>query len=241
MINKIGYKHVLFVVVSVLLVGMTAFAVSAVADLGAPGAKYPGSGYAPAQGSIILKGTVIGAATGWDGNPALGASAAFNGNLGDCYDQRVTGDVANEYPGMRMDEPYILTAARVLPTTDADWQAARMKGAAIQGSNDGDVWTTLYYFEEAAVVGSRDFVTVTEFGHNTGYTMFRYCNIVGGHTDCRELEFYGYPADSGPIPEDSEAPNEPIIDKLETAMKALEYTDDTIASADSLIRSSLMA
>lgn len=200
-------------------------------ELGKPHANYPFVGdYTPPEGSEILKGTVIGAETGWDGNPALGASAAFNGNLGDCYDQRVTGDVVNEYPGMMMDEPYILTAARVLPTTDADWQAQRMKGAAVQGSNDGVEWTTLYYFNTAATVGSTDFVTVTEFGHNTGYTMFRYCNIEGGHTDCRELEFYGYPADSGPIPEDGEVPNEPEIDALEAQMKALTYTDETIAS-----------
>ena len=162
----------------------------AINEVGSPSATYPVSGYEPGKGSVILKGTVIGAATGWDGNPALGASAAFNGNLGDCYDQRVTGDVAKEYPGMMMDEPYVLTAARILPTTDADWQAERMKGSAIQGSNDGEEWTTLYYFDTAATVGSTVFVTVTDFGHNTGYTMFRYCNIEGGHTDCRELDIY---------------------------------------------------
>lgn len=79
-----------------------------------------------------------------------------------------------------------------MPTCDLDWQAARMNGAAIQGSNDGVNWTTLYKFTSPAEVGNKQFYTITEFENNTGYTMFRYCNIDGGHTDCYELQFFGY-------------------------------------------------
>ncbi len=208
-------KKLLAIFLAVVFTTLLTLSVSAAVNVvGDPHANYPYlDGYTPAEGSNILKGKVIGGATGWDNNPAIGAAAAFNGNHGDCYDQYEPADksveerIKTEYPGMMMEEKYILTSARVWPTADADWQAERMNGAAIQGSNDGETWVTLYQFTAPAVVGEHRFYDVTEFENNTGYTMFRYVNL-NGHTDCRELQFFGYVAPAAE-PEQPEQPSSP--------------------------------
>ena len=151
--------------------------------------------FTPPEGSVTIVGKIIGGKFGWDDNPGTGAAQAFNGNLGDVYDMNENWDSGivwdDQYAGIWADEPYILTCFRVLPTTDADWQAERLNLAAVQGSNDGVNWTTLYQFDHAATVGDTNFIEVTQFENNTGYTMFRYKRLEA-HTDCRELEFYGY-------------------------------------------------
>ncbi len=165
--------------------------------------------FTPPEGSVTIVGKIIGGKFGWDDNPGTGAAQAFNGNLGDVYDMNENWDSGivwdDQYAGIWADEPYILTCFRVLPTTDADWQAERLNLAAVQGSNDGVNWTTLYQFDHAATVGDTNFVEVTEFENNTGYTMFRYKRL-DAHTDCRELEFYGYvvgsQSDSSPTTSD---------------------------------------
>lgn len=69
-----------------------------------------------------------------------------------------------------------------------------MNGMAIQGSNDGDTWATLWQSDKAATLNDTNFITVTDFVNNDGYTMFRICNITGNHTAYRELQFFGYDA-----------------------------------------------
>ncbi len=174
--------------------------------------------FTPPEGSVTIVGKIIGGDLGWDGNPGTGAAQAFNGNLGDVYDMNEKWDSGivwdDQYAGIWADEPYILTCFRVLPTTDADWQADRLRLAAVQGSNDGVTWTTLYQFDHAATVGDTNFVEVTTFENNTGYTMFRYKRLED-HTDCRELEFYGYvvgsQSDSGSDTENNPTTSDVIV------------------------------
>ena len=58
----------------------------------------------------------------------------------------------------------------------------------IQGSNDGENWTTLWTSDTTGTYP--DYYTVTEFENNTGYSQFRYYNETN-HGDVAEVEFYG--------------------------------------------------
>jgi hypothetical protein len=58
----------------------------------------------------------------------------------------------------------------------------------IQGSNDGENWTTLWTSDTTGT--NPDYFTVTEFENNTGYSQFRYFNETN-HGDVAEVEFYG--------------------------------------------------
>ena len=144
----------------------------------APAYSYPASG---ADGSII-NGTVIGNAEGWGGNADAGAAAAFDGNPATFFDPLGVGD---GFCGIDAGEPYILDKVVIL--SRADWND-RFPGAMIQGSNDGENWTTLWTSDTTGT--NPDYYTVTEFENNTGYSQFRYFNEtnhgdVCGRTGCR--------------------------------------------------------
>ena len=74
----------------------------------------------------------------------------------------------------------------------------------IQGSNDGENWTTLWTSDAEGTYP--DYCTVTEFENNTGYSQFRYYNETN-HGDVAEVEFYGTPGKVEPAPAE-EAPAE---------------------------------
>ena len=150
-------------------------------------ATYPASG---ADGSII-NGTVIGNETGWGDNAAAGAAAAFDGDAATFFDPLGVGD---GFCGIDAGESYILDKVVIL--SRADWNA-RFVGAMIQGSNDGENWTTLWTSD---VEGTNpDYYTVTEFENNTGYSQFRYFNETN-HGDVAEVEFYGQPGKVEALP-----------------------------------------
>ena len=65
----------------------------------------------------------------------------------------------------------------------------RFDGAMIQGSNDGEKWTTLWQSSEG--LGSAEWQVIKKFKNNTGYTYYRYCND-RSHGDVAEVELYGY-------------------------------------------------
>ena len=142
--------------------------------------SYPASG---ADGNAIL-GTVIGNETGWGDNAAAGAAAAFDGDAATFFDPLGVGD---GFCGIDAGEPYILDKAVIL--SRADWND-RFVGAMIQGSNDGENWTTLWTSDTTGT--NPDYFTVTEFENNTGYSQFRYFNETN-HGDVAEVEFYGQP------------------------------------------------
>ena len=145
-----------------------------------PEVTYPASG---TEGNAII-GTVIGNAEGWGGNADAGAAAAFDGNVATFFDPLGVGD---GFCGIDAGESYILD--KVVIMSRADWNA-RFKGAMIQGSNDGENWTTLWTSESEGT--NPDWYTVTEFENNTGYSQFRYFNT-SEHGDVAEVEFYGNP------------------------------------------------
>lgn len=210
----------------IVFMSLTTFATANV--VGEVGMYYPLLGeYTPPEGSSILLGEVIGAEFGWDDNPYTNALRAFDGDHGNIYDQRVTADYENEYAGILVEEAHILTAARILPVTDVDWQANRMNGMAIQGSNDCDTWVTLWQSDKPATIGSNDFITVTTFENNDGYIMFRACNITGDHTAYRELQFFGYPEATGSI----DSSDTPGYMDLTEVMQSLEYTDLSVSDS----------
>ena len=172
--------------------------------VGAPGAAaeeapaaptYPASG---TEGNAIV-GTVIGNETGWGDNAAAGAAAAFDGDVATFFDPLGVGD---GFCGIDAGEAYILD--KVVIMSRADWNA-RFKGAMIQGSNDGENWTTLWTSDGEGT--NPDWYTVTEFENNTGYSQFRYFNE-SEHGDVAEVEFYGNP---GKIEEAPADPNAPAI------------------------------
>ncbi len=178
----------------------------------APAFSYPSSG---ADGSII-NGTVIGNAEGWGGNAAAGAAAAFDGDPATFFDPLGKGD---GFCGMDAGEPYILDKVVILSRyVDYDWNE-RFDGAQIQGSNDGENWTTLWTSDTVGT--APEYYTVTEFENNTGYSQFRYYNEKN-HGDVAEVEFYGNP---GKV--EAEAPAEEPAE--EPASKGFASVEDAAA------------
>ena len=159
----------------------------------APTYTYPGSG---ADGNLI-NGTVIGNAEGWGGNADAGAAAAFDGNPGTFFDPLGVGD---GFCGMDAGESYILDKVVIL---SRDGWNARFPGAMIQGSNDGENWTTLWTSDAEGTFP--DYYTVTDFENNTGYSQFRYFNETN-HGDVAEVEFYGQPGSVEATEEPAEEP-----------------------------------
>ena len=152
-------------------------------------AKYPSSGVSVPDGSVAIKGTVIGNETGWGGNPDTGAAAAFDGDINTFFDPLGTGD---GFCGMDAGKPYILTKVAIHPR---DAQLARFYGATIQGSNDGEEWTDIWMSLDEATEWTWQEVEADEFDESgVAYRYYRYYNMLS-HGDVAEVEFYGYPED----------------------------------------------
>ncbi|MBR5741972.1 MAG: LamG domain-containing protein, partial [Firmicutes bacterium] len=109
------------------------------ADFTVAGAEfsYPSSG----ESGNLLVGKVIGNETGWGGNADAGAAAAFDGNPDSFFDPLGKGD---GFCGMEFDSPKVLEKVVIL--SRSGWNA-RFNGARIDGSNDGENWTTLFQAE----------------------------------------------------------------------------------------------
>ena len=178
-------------------------------------AKYPSSGVSVPDGSVIINGTVIGNETGWGGNAATGAAAAFDGDINTFFDPLGTGD---GFCGMDAGKPYILTKVAIHPR---DAQLGRFYGGTIQGSNDGEEWTDIWMSLDEATEWTWQEVEADEFDESgVAYRYYRYYNMLS-HGDVAEVEFYGYPEDGvvEEAPAETEAPAE------ETTAPAAEETE----------------
>ena len=181
-------------------------------------AKYPSSGVSVPDGSVIINGTVIGNETGWGGNAATGAAAAFDGDINTFFDPLGTGD---GFCGMDAGKPYVLTKVAIHPR---DAQLARFYGATIQGSNDGEEWTDIWMSLDEATEWTWHEVEADDFDESgVAYRYYRYYNMLS-HGDVAEVEFYGYPedgvVDEAPAAEETTAPET----EAETEAPAAEET-----------------
>ena len=181
-------------------------------------AKYPSSGVSVPDGSVIINGTVIGNETGWGGNAATGAAAAFDGDINTFFDPLGTGD---GFCGMDAGKPYVLTKVAIHPR---DAQLARFYGATIQGSNDGEEWTDIWMSLDEATEWTWHEVEADDFDESgVAYRYYRYYNMLS-HGDVAEVEFYGYPEDGvveeAPAAEETTAPET----EAETEAPAAEET-----------------
>lgn len=188
----------------------------------APAYTYPNSG---TDGTLIT-GEIIGNEAGWGDNADAGRAAAFDGNPATFFDPLGVGD---GFCGVKADETYILDKAAIL---SRDGWADRFVGAMIQGSNDGENWTTLYT-SDAAAASTTEYTIITDFENNTGYTMFRYYNETN-HGDVAEVEFYGHPGkveEAAPAAEETvEAPAAETTATTETVAEAPQTFDFGVVS-----------
>ena len=185
-------------------------------------AKYPSSGVSVPDGSVAIKGTVIGNETGWGGNPDTGAAAAFDGDINTFFDPLGTGD---GFCGMDAGKPYILTKVAIHPR---DAQLARFYGATIQGSNDGEEWTDIWMSLDEATEWTWHEVEADDFDESgVAYRYYRYYNMLS-HGDVAEVELYGYPEDGvvDAAPAETEAPAE------ETEAETVAETEAPAAEAE---------
>jgi len=175
-------------------------------------ASYPSSGITAPEGSVIIKGDIIGNATGWGDNPATGAAAAFDGDINTFFDPLGTGD---GFCGIDAGKEFILTKIAIHPR---EAQLARFYGANIQGTNtpdDADSWTDIYLSVDEATEFDWIEIDPSEFDDNSGYRYYRYYNSFS-HGDVAEVELYGYAADgstteapaeeTAPVPAETTAP-----------------------------------
>ena len=181
-------------------------------------ASYPSSGVSVPDGSVVIKGTVIGNETGWGGNPDTGAAAAFDGDINTFFDPLAAGD---GFCGMDAGKPYVLTKVAIHPR---DANLPRFYGATIQGSNDGEEWTDIWMSLDEATEWTWQEVEADEFDESgVAYRYYRYYNMLS-HGDVAEVEFYGYPedgvVDEAPAAEETTAPET----EAETEAPAAEET-----------------
>ncbi len=148
-------------------------------------AAYPSSGEKIPDGSVLIKGSIIGEINGWDGSEQSGCKSAFDGDIYSFYDP-TSGANIDCYAGMKMKEQYVLTMVCIMPR---ETYPDRFDGAMIQGSNDGEKWTTLWQSEGG--LDYSDWQVIRKFKNNTGYSYYRYCND-RSHGDVAEIELYGY-------------------------------------------------
>ena len=175
-------------------VSLAAPAADAAAETAAPGIgeAYPASGTAVPDGSVLIRGELIGSEMGWGEAAASGRHAAFDGNVETFFDP-ATASV--DYCGIDAGEEMILTKIVIHPrTTFLD----RFDGATIEASNDPDFSDSVEIFYNdngaAAEIAFVDCSENIDASANTGYRYFRYINYMQ-HGDVAEVELYGYAKD----------------------------------------------
>ena len=206
-------KKILAVLLGILTVA--SLAITASAEV--PAAAYPASGTAIPDGSVCIKGELIGNETGWGGSETAGRAAAFDGNIDTFFDPLGTGD---GFCGIDCGKPYVLTKIVIHPrTTFLD----RYYGATIQGSDspeDDAEWTDIWMSMDAATDVAYQEILPDAFesdANGKAFRYYRYYNMLS-HGDVAEVELYGYPEDG-------------VVDAFPTAdAAATEATAETTAA-----------
>ena len=191
------------------------------------GDMYPGSldwDWAECTSGQLLKGTVIAGTDGtshcWS-NGTDNAAKAFDGDTSTFFDPYAAN--TDSWCGMILDQPYELTEIRIMPRESF---LARMAGAAVQGSNDGENWVDIIYITgiTEAPAGydyhvftpqtNADYVAYySEYGieqpdfstywvGSGSYQYYRYVNLEAVHGDLADIELYGNPAPATEVTSD---------------------------------------
>ena len=212
------------------------------------GDSYPGSldwDWPECTSGTLLKGTVV---AGYNGeshcwaNGTANASGAFDGDTSTFFDPYEA--TTNSWAGLILDQAYELTEVRVMPRESF---LDRMKGASIQGSNDGVNWVTIVYIEQQA--DGADYhiftpATVTDQAYidagytdysqywvgSGSYTMYRYVNLEGVHGDTADIELYGVPKEATEVTADMVTVI--LYSDLENFYEEVETTEATSVSVD---------
>jgi len=178
-------------------------------------AAYPASGTALPNGSVLIAGELIGAATGWDGTEDGGRIAAFDGNVDTFFDPETA---YVDWCGIDAGEEMILTKIVIHPR---DSWLDRFKGATIEASNDPEFKDSVELFfstQEASKFAYINCTSAIEESENTGYRYFRYINYMN-HGDVAEVELYGYAKD-GSNPKYLSSVDEKAEDKAKAEAEA---------------------
>ena len=219
-------------ILAVLLGILTVVSLTITASAEVPAAAYPASGTAIPDGSVCIKGELIGNETGWGGSETAGRAAAFDGDVTTFFDPLGVGD---GFCGMDAGKPYILTKVAIHPR---DAQLARFYGATIQGSNDGEEWTDIWMSLDEATEWTWQEVEADEFDESgVAYRYYRYYNMLS-HGDVAEVEFYGYPEDGvveeAPAETEAETVAETEAPAAEAETEAPETEAETEAAEETV-------
>ena len=181
-------------ILAVLLSTLTIASLAITASAEVPAAAYPASGTAIPDGSVCIKGELIGNETGWGDSTTAGRAAAFDGDIDTFFDPLGVGD---GFCGIDCGKPYVLTKIVIHPrTTYLD----RFYGATIQGSDsleEDAEWTDIWMSMDAATDVAYQEILPDAFesdANGKAFRYYRYYNMLS-HGDVAEVELYGYPED----------------------------------------------
>ena len=181
-------------ILAVLLGILTVVSLAITASAEVPAAAYPASGTAIPDGSVCIKGELIGNETGWGGSATAGRAAAFDGDINTFFDPLGTGD---GFCGIDCGKPYVLTKIVIHPRTS---YLDRYYGATIQGSDSPEEdaeWTDIWMSMDAATEVAYIEILPDDFesdANGKAFRYYRYYNMLS-HGDVAEVELYGYPED----------------------------------------------
>ena len=216
-------------ILAVLLSTLTIASLAITASAEVPAAAYPASGTAIPDGSVCIKGELIGNETGWGGSETAGRAAAFDGDTTTFFDPLGVGD---GYTGVDCGKPYILTKIVICPRTD--W-ASRYYGATIQGSNsleEDAEWTDIWMSMDEAAEATYIEILPDAFesdANGKAFRYYRYYNMLS-HGDVAEVELYGYPEDG--VVDAFPAGDTTATEATATEATATEATTETTATAE---------
>ena len=227
------------------------------------GDMYPGSldwDWAECTSGQLLKGTII---AGFDGtshcwsNGTDNAAKAFDGDTSTFFDPYAAN--TNSWCGMILDQPYELTEIRIMPRES--W-LARMKGAAVQGSNDGENWVDIVYItgisEAPAGYDYHAFTPETNAEYTAyyadygieqpdfstywvgsgSYIYYRYVNLEAVHGDLADIELYGNPAPATEVTADMVTVI--LTSDLENFYEEVEVTESAAVVTDGSIEGTVI-
>ncbi len=134
-----------------------------------------------------LAGTIVGGSFGWNGH---NYEHAFDGKTSTYFDPNYSSPIS--WVGIKMDAPTILTEVKLYPINFSSelYRLTRIEGGFVQGSNDGENWTTLLEYTAEDIPAAKEWVEKT-CDSTEAYTYFRYVNNGLGHGEAAEIRFFG--------------------------------------------------